>query len=101
MIRYYARTLHGQTGLWAVRLDRPDTRFTDPSYPALYVPVGGEAPGPVCGCAVGRTEEEWGALDEAGDPDDAAGDGLAVLARLDELDGAEGEALPIAEDGEA
>jgi len=45
--------------------------------------------------------------DETGDPDDDAGDGLAVLDRLDEIDrldepvGAEGEALPIAEEGEA
>jgi len=114
MIRYDVRTLHGQTGLWAVWLDRPDTRFADPSYPALYAPVGGEAAGPVCGCAVGRTplldkrevdreeaaalhpalvrraEEEFGqALDDVGRRDNAGGDasdGAAVLAELDRID---------------
>jgi len=110
MIRYDVRTLHGPTGLWAVWLDRPDTWFADPSYPALYAPVGGEAAGPVCGCAVDRTplldkrevdreeaaalhpdvvrraDEEWGTLDEAGDPNDAAGDALAVLDELDRHD---------------
>jgi len=35
MIRYDVRTLHGQAGLWAVRLAQPDTRCANPSYPAL------------------------------------------------------------------
>ncbi len=121
MIAYVTQSLFGRAMGRAAR--RPAHRVGRAGLSGTV--AGGAVPGSVTRCELGltpfrakepitreraaelhtvlvrRAEKEWGALDDVDDPDDDAGDGLAVLDRLNELDGAEVEALPIAEGGEA
>jgi len=118
-----------------VGIAQPRTGFGEPSYRALFAVAvaSDEVASPITRCELGQTplaakrpidrvtatgmhpglvrraEAEWATLDDAGSPDNAAGDtggdGAAVrdeLARLDPaLDSAEVDALLIAEGGEA
>ncbi len=121
--------------MWAVWTTRPRTGFGEPSYRALFAVAvaSDEVASPITRCELGRTplaakrpidrataaalhpelvcraEAEWAMLDDAGGPDNAAGDtdgdGAAVLDEMDrrdpELDITEVDALLIAEGGEA
>jgi len=124
--------------LWAVWTARPRTGFGEPRYRALFAVAvaSDEVASPITRCELGRTplnakrpidrataaalhpelvrrtEAEWATLDDAGSPDNAAGDtgdtggdSAAVLDELDRLDPAldiaEVNALLIAERGEA
>jgi len=137
-IRYVTQDLFGRQELWAVWTARPRTGFGEPSYRALFAVAvaSGEVASPITRCERGRTpldakrpidratatalhpelvrraKAEWATLDDAGSPDNAAGDtggtggdGAAVLDELDRLDPAldiaEVDALLIAEGGEA
>jgi len=122
-ITYVTQDLFGREDVWAVWTVRPRTGFGEPSYRALFAVAGGENPGPITHCELGRTplnakrpidrataavlhpelvrraEAEWATLDDAGSPDNAAArtacgaGGAAVLDELDRLD----PALDIAE----
>ncbi len=127
--------------LWAVGTAQPRTGFGEPSYRALFAVAvaSDEVASPITRCELGwtplaakrpidrataaalhpelvrRADAEWATLDDAGSPDNAAGDtggtggtggdGAAVLDELDRLDPAldiaEVDALLIAEVGEA
>ena len=121
--------------LWAVCTARPRTGFGEPRYRALFAVAvaSDEVASPITRCELGRTplnakrpidrataaallpalvqraEAEWATLDDAGGPDNAAGDmgddGAAVLDELDRhdpaLDIAEVDALLITDGGEA
>jgi len=116
-----------------VQLDGPHTDWDELAYRALFVVASGEEPGHISACELGQTplnakhpidrttaaalhpelvrraEAAWATLDDAGSPDNAAGDtgdnGAAVLDELDQhdpaLDITEVDALLIAEGGEA
>ncbi len=123
-IRYVTQDLFGRRELWAVWTARPRTGFGEPRYRALFAVAvaSDEGARPITRCELGQTplnakrpidrataaalhpalvqraEAEWATLDDAGGPDNAAGDtggtdGAAVLDELDRLD----PALDIAE----
>ncbi len=137
-IRYVTQDLFGRRELWAVWTARPRTGFGEPRYRALFAVAvaSDEGARPITRCELGQTplnakrpidrataaalhpalvqraEAEWATLDDAGGPDNAAGDtggtggdGAAVLDELDRLDPAldiaEVDALLIVEGGEA
>ncbi len=121
--------------MWAVWTARPRTGFREPRYRALFAVAvaSDEVARPITRCELGQTplnakrpidrataaallpalvqraEAEWATLDDAGGPDNAAGDmgddGAAVLDELDRhdpaLDIAEVDALLITDGGEA
>ncbi len=137
-ITYVTQNLFGREELWAVCTARPRTGFGEPSYRALFAVAvaSDEVASPIMRCELGQTplnakhsidrataaalhpelvrraEAERATLDDAGSPDNAAGDtggtggdGAAVLDELDRLDPAlditEVDALLIAEGGQA
>lgn len=135
-ISFVTQNLFGREEVWAVWTARPRTGFGEPRYHALFAVAGGEDLGRVHSCELGwtplhakrpidrataavlhlelvrRADAAWATLDDAGSPDNVAGDtggtgdtGAAVrddLAQLDPaLDIAEADALLIAEGGEA
>ncbi len=137
-IRYVTQDLFGRQELWAVWTARPRTGFGEPSYRALFAVAvdSDEVASPITRCELGQTplnakrpidramaaalhpelvrraEAAWATLDDAGSPDNGAGDtggtggdGAAVLVELGRLDPAldiaEVDALLIAEGGEA
>ena len=98
-IRYVIQDLFGRRDIWAVRTARPRTNIGEPTYRALFSVAGGEAPGPISRCELGRTplnakrpidratvaalhpelvcrvQAELIGHDDAGDPGDPDGDG--------------------------
>ncbi len=55
MIAYVAQSLCGRTELWVVRFAGPRIDGGESAYRALFSVTGGEAPGPVSRCELGRT----------------------------------------------
>jgi len=113
-IRFVTQNLFSREEVWAVWTARPRMGFGEPRCRALFAVANGEDPGPITRCALGRTPlaakhpidramtaalhpalvrrvgAAWATLDDAGSPDNAAGDtdgdGAGVLAELDRLD---------------